>query len=255
MNILQQFFFSLFSFKRIAMFRFQGIGKTIGYVFFLMLLVTIPTGIIFGLDLNKAVKEIHYAVDKKLPDFTFEEASIVSEEKLPVFYEGEDLAIIFDASGELTPADLRRKKNSIAFLKYEAFLYYNGVERTFSYELLKNTAFSKADFVNFLAQLKSLLLIVIPVLFLILYLFSTALKFIGISFLAFVGLLIKVKFRDKLTYKHLWVLSAYAVTLPTILFTFLDVIHVTISFSVFLYWGCAIFVLYLIMKKTPVPKK
>lgn len=56
MNIFKQLFKSLYSPKDIAFYRFQGIGKTILYVFFLTLLSVIPTvyyfsaAVINGLD-------------------------------------------------------------------------------------------------------------------------------------------------------------------------------------------------------------
>ncbi|KGX85346.1 DUF1189 family protein [Pontibacillus marinus] len=89
----------------------------------------------------------------------------------------------------------------------------------------------------------------------LLYLFTTALKFIGVSFLATVGLFIKEIMKKPLQYKHTWTLSAYAVTTPTLLFAILEAFSWQPPFAWLLYWVLAIGYLYLIIRYIPKPKK
>ena len=89
----------------------------------------------------------------------------------------------------------------------------------------------------------------------VLYLFTTSLKFIGVSFLAAIGLVINELMKKNLQYKHTWTLSAYAVTCPTLLFAFLEAFSWQPPFAWFLYWVVAIGYLYLILSYIPKPKK
>ena len=83
----------------------------------------------------------------------------------------------------------------------------------------------------------------------------TGLKFIGVSVLALIGLLLKGKHLTSIHYRHLWGLSSYAVTIPTIFFAITDFLKIMIPFSFLIYWASAILILYLTIKEIPVPKK
>lgn len=99
------------------------------------------------------------------------------------------------------------------------------------------------------AQLPSIL--TIPIF----YLFTTSLKFIGVSFLAVIGLGIITWMKKPLQYKHTWTLSAYAVTCPTIVLAMFESFSLYIPFSWLLYWIIAILYLFLILRYIPKPKK
>ena len=79
-------------------------------------------------------------------------------------------------------------------------------------------------------------------------------KFVGITVLAIVGFILRKKLNLKAPYRILWILSAYAVTLPTILFTFIESLRFNIPFSFTIYWVTAITMLYLILRRIPKPR-
>ncbi|CAG9619323.1 DUF1189 family protein [Sutcliffiella rhizosphaerae] len=167
MSIFLQLIKSLYSPKTMAAFRFQGIGKTILYVFFLVLVTSIPLFISFG---------------------------------------------------------------------------------TNAFDILDNLDESTAD----LDQLM--------VIFIVLgYIYFSGIKFVQISILAMFGLIIKKwTGRHNLQYRHLWLLSAYAVTLPTIIFSLLQAFQIASLGSETLYpiisFTICLFILFLVIKQVKVRK-
>ncbi|QFT89863.1 hypothetical protein FIU87_14460 [Bacillus sp. THAF10] len=168
MNLFSQFIISLYSPKTMATFRFQGIGKTILYIFFLVLVTSIPLFISFGTNA--------FTVTANTEEF--------SETNL------EHLMIVFIVLG---------------------YLYFCGI------------------------------------------------KFVQISMLALVGLLIKSRLkRTNLQYRHTWRLSAYAVTLPTLLFSLLQAFQIEYPYSESLNplisFGLCTLLLFFIIKEIKVKK-
>ncbi|MFB5662064.1 DUF1189 family protein [Alteribacillus sp. HJP-4] len=184
MNIFKKFFKSLYSFRTIGSFRFQGIGKTILYVFFLMFIASIPSSIIF-------------------------------------------------TSTFLDP-DSRQQ-----FINMQ----------------LENVNLPESDASSIMETIEGMLPILIPVGVIGLYLISVALKFIGIFFLSLFGLMIRKTAPQLLSYRQIWMISAYTVTLPTIIIALIDLLPFVIPLSFTIYWIIAFFMLYQVFKHLPKPKE
>ncbi|MDQ0299713.1 hypothetical protein J2S78_002133 [Salibacterium salarium] len=258
MNIIQSFIKSLYSPRYTGRFRFKGIGKTIGYIFFLMFIASIPAAIILTNTIWTGVNQLETALNHdKMPDFEINDEGLQSEnEDVHLSLEGEQgEIIIFDTAGQTTNNELQQNEKVTAFLQEELVFKNNGETQTFPYEQIGGFNVSKEDLNSYISAVDGLLLLVVPVVLLFMYLLSTALKFIGIFSLSVFGLLIKKASPIPLSYRQLWILSAHAVTLPTIAITLLNLLPFQIPWSFSIYWLIAFIWLYLIFTKLPIPKK
>ncbi|RSL34514.1 DUF1189 domain-containing protein [Salibacterium salarium] len=259
MNIIQSFIKSLYSPSYTGRFRFKGIGKTIGYIFFLMFIASIPAAIILTNSIWTGVNQLETALaNDKIPDFEINDEGLQSleNEDVHLSLEGKNgETIIFDTKGETTNIDLQQNKKVTAFLQEELVFKNNGETQTFPYDQIGGFNVSKEDLNSYVSAVDGLLLLVVPVVLLFMYLLSTALKFIGIFSLSVFGLLIKKASPIPLSYRQLWILSAHAVTLPTIALTLLNSLPFQIPWSFSIYWLIAFIWLYLIFTKLPIPKK
>ncbi|WP_158735091.1 DUF1189 domain-containing protein [Alteribacillus sp. YIM 98480] len=254
MNIFQKFIKSLYSPTFIGRFRFQGIGKTIGYVFFLMLLTSIPVSVLFTNTIFSTANKVENALSEEIPDFQLQNGQLHSEQNDPQIYEHENETIVFDATGEITREDIEQEENTTALLREEVVIAEDGTIQTFRYDQAGNIQLSKDDIITFADTLSGLFPILIPVVLVLLYLFSTALKFIGIFALTLFGLLIKKAAPIRLTYRQIWIICAYTVTLPTVISALIDVMPFQLPFAFTLYWAIAFFMLYNVYKNLPKPK-
>ncbi len=255
MNVFKQFYKSLYSPKDMALFRFQGIGKTIGYVFLLMFICSSITAVSIGNDLRKFSAMAIDKIATDLPEFTLNNSELTSELDSPLITENYGFTFIFDTTGELTAEDVFTYTNAIGLLKNEAVFVSETERQRLPYSTFGNLTINKEMLIKSTEQFKTIILILLPIAFIFMYLLQTSFKLIGISFLALIGLIIANQLKRSLPYSAFWILSAYAVTIPTLFFAITDALKIHIPFAIFLYWMTASIVLYLIIVEIPKSKQ
>ncbi|WP_391560211.1 DUF1189 domain-containing protein [Robertmurraya sp.] len=251
MNIFQQLFKSLYSPKDIAITRFQGIGKTILYVFLLTLVSVIPTISYVSSAINNGIETAAHTVDKELPDFSIENGELTADQEEPIYIEDADFTIIFDSTGEVSENDLESYENAFALLQNEFVLIAGGTLDTYDYSTLSDLNITKDSILEVIHSVDGLLAVIIPVLALTIYIFSSGIKFIEITILALFGLFIKNVTSRNLPYRQLWRLSAYSVTLPTIFFTIMEAFQTNVPNGFLINWFVSIIMLYLTVREIP----
>ncbi|WP_338470262.1 DUF1189 domain-containing protein [Niallia sp. XMNu-256] len=249
MNIFKQLIVSLYSPKQISTFRKQGIGKTILYVFLLMFVSLLPTFYLFSTTIINEIENLQDTLNNDLPPFTIENGELISEELTPITINKNDLTILFDSTGTVTSEDAGNTTNSIYILKNEIIYTFAGQSQSMPYSTFTGMTITKDDLIDLTSTLDNILPIFIPILCLVIYLFSTASKLIGISFLALIGLMLKNMLGKDLKYGQLWRLSAYSVTLPTIFFMIMEALKTIVPSGFLIYWFVAIIMLVLVMKE------
>ncbi|MET3699250.1 maltodextrin utilization protein YvdJ [Bacillus oleivorans] len=254
MNIFKQFYRSLFSPGDIASFRMQGIGKTILYVFFLALLSVIPTFYNLQEGITKSIDAVADTIEDDLPDFTIENGTLTSERNEPLILEKYGLTLIFDSSGNTDVNDLDTNEDAIALLKNEFVLVSNGVVDSYPYTLFDVAAISKQDVQALIQSFDSISVIFLPILFVIMYVFSAGIDFLEITILAAIGLILVSSLGKKLKYGQVWRMTAYCITLPTVFFMIMGFLKTTVPGALFIHWGVSIIFLYLAVKEIPESK-
>ena len=254
MNIFSQFIKSFHSPKDVATFRFQGIGKTILYVFFLMFIVSIPIAAKTSLFITNSSTQFSETLANQVPDFEFKNGTLYSDQSIPYIDQQNDFVFIMDSTGEITPRDLTDYKVGFALLQREAVFVDNQIMDTYSYRDFGNINLTKEQISDMINNIDDLLPVLIPIFLFLMYLLFLAMKFIGITVLSVFGTILRNRAGVKLNYKQLWTLSVYAVTLPTVLFALLDSLNIIIPFSFGLYWIIAIAMLHLVIKQIPKPR-
>jgi hypothetical protein len=253
MNIFQQFFKSLYSPPTIAKFRMAKIGRTILYVFLLMLIASIPMLISLTISINSLFQAGDRYIEE-MPEFAITDGVLESDMDEPTINDDEDMTLIFDSTGELSASDVEEYGNVVALLEREMIFVTGGASDRISYQEFGINV-SKAEIESFYNTLDDLSFLIIAVVLAGFYLFNTALKFVGIFALSVIALLIKRKKAPQLSYKQLWVLSAYTVTLPTILMAVLESLGLFIPFSFAVYWIIAVVMMNAVLNHVPAPRQ
>ncbi|CEG27876.1 DUF1189 domain-containing protein [Bacillus sp. B-jedd] len=255
MNIFKQLYKSLYSPRDIAIYRFQGIGKTILYVFLLTFISILPTIYHFSVAINTGLEAAKEIVRDEMPDFKIKNGILETELNMPVTIKRDEFSIIIDPTGSVSQADLADMGNAFGFLKDEFGLAAGGRVQSYSYAMLDSSELSKQDFVDFIAAMDGANYIILPIVFFFVLLVSSAMKFIEVSVLAVMGLMLKNMGGRRLNYGHLWRMSAYSVTISTIFFTIMEAIKTVVPSGFLINWLASAIVLYLAVKETPAPKK
>ncbi|MED3548976.1 DUF1189 domain-containing protein [Cytobacillus praedii] len=251
MNIFKQFIKSLYSPKDIAQYRFQGIGKTILYVFFLTFLSIIPSLIYFSTALINGMDAIQNSVKTELPSFIIENGELQADLDAPKIINKEDFTILFDPTGTVGHKEVSNSNNTIALLKNEALIIAGGQTQSFSYSMVQDFTLTNDDLETLLASVESSLPIITPLIAVVIYIVAAGMKFIEISFLALIGLLIQKLMEVNMQYRHTWRVAAYSVTLPTVFFTIMDSLRTLVPNGAIINWFVALIILLLVIKEIP----
>jgi len=254
MNIFKQFYKSIYSPRDIALFRFQGIGKTILYVFFLTFISILPSIIYLSTSLSTGIDSAKSIIKDEAPEFSIKNGLLSAKTEVPVTINKDDFTIIIDPTGAISDSDVMNEGNAFAMLKDEFVLSSGGRIDTFQYTMLQGTI-TKSSLLDFVEAIGGIKGIIIPVISVFLYLFSSAASFIEVSVLALFGLALKNLLGRKLNYRQLWRMAAYSETLPTLFFTIMSAIKTTVPNSFYINWAVVIIILYLAINEIPKPKK
>ncbi|WP_461202372.1 DUF1189 domain-containing protein [Anoxybacillus sp. TBDG-1] len=246
---------SLYSPVHIARFRFHPIGKAISYVFFLSLIATLPIAIYFTISINKMIGSTHQLLTEELPPFEVVDGVLISNEKEPIELIRPDVTMLLDSTGTLTTDDVARYTNAVAFLKEEFALVANGHVQSYPYSVMQTDRFTNKDVYEFTGKLQSLLPIVISLSFFVLYFFTCTSKFLYVTVLAFIGLIFRGTLNKRGSYRHMWSLSAYSITLATIFFTIMEALQIVVPYAIALDWFVSITILFVSIKELPSVKE
>ncbi|WP_175991024.1 DUF1189 domain-containing protein [Bacillus sp. Marseille-Q1617] len=255
MNVFQQLYKSIYSPRDIVKFRFQGIGKTIRYLFLLALISIIPTAVQFIGFTSTSLSSVKEALVNDLPSFSIEDGSLSSGEGQPLTFEKDGLLIIFDSTGEIKGEDLEVHKDTVAFLKNRLVVINEGNMQTNSYSAFSDLVITKSQIVNVIDSILSLKWILLPVSLLILYLFTSGLMFLKVTIFGWLGVMMANMMKRKLNYRQSWRITAYSVTLSTLFFTLMKSLQTSIAAAPLLDWFVVMVIMYLAIKEIPQPQK
>lgn len=251
MNIFKQFYKSMFSPRDIASFRFQGIGKTILYVFLLSLLSTLPAIYYSSTAIKAAVEATKETINKDLPSFTIENGVLHSDEDQTRIIDKGNFQIVFDPTGKMDQQKVSKTDDTLAILKDEVVLSAAGESNSIPYTMFAQDTITKQDINDLLGKSDSALAIIIPLLSLTIYLFTCALAFIEISILAWIGMMLKNAAGKNLQYRHLSRMTAYSITLPTVFFLIMSILQTNVPFGFLINWFVCLTILLLAIKEVP----
>ncbi|MCU9613888.1 DUF1189 domain-containing protein [Caldibacillus lycopersici] len=251
MNIFKQFYKSLYSPKDMVNFRNQKMGKTIGYLFFLSLIATLPIFIITATIISNGIDRVENTLMNDLPEFEIQDGTLVSNSNEPIHVQKDDFSIIFDSTGTITVNDALNEANTLSILKNDVAINLEGQTDSFTYSFLELDSLTKDQLADIVQSVDSFIPVINIVIFILFYLFQAASSFIKVTILALIGLIIKNSLKETLTYGQSWKLSAYAITLPTLFFTIMEALQVTVPLGGMINWAVMVIMLFLVIKEIP----
>ncbi|MCP6681029.1 DUF1189 domain-containing protein [Bacillus nakamurai] len=250
MNIFTALFKSTYSPRDIAKTRFQGIGKAILYVFLLSLLFTLPSAYYLCSGTVNSMNGFKTVLEKDFPDFTISNGELKTKAAVPKESEANGFVMVFDPTDAYGTKQIEAKQNAIGILKNKMVLAIDGQATEMNYSLMP-ADLTKKEIMSALNQNKTMIVTVLSIL---LYIITSAGKFIEVSFLAVIGLFLKNAQRKTLNYQQLWKLSAYSITLSTIFFTIMRALVITVPSEFIVNWFVNFIILFLVLKEIPSKK-
>ncbi|WP_166805917.1 DUF1189 domain-containing protein [Jeotgalibacillus sp. R-1-5s-1] len=255
MNIFKQFYKSLYSPKDISRFRFQGIGKTILYLFILAFISSIPAMIqIISLG-NTVFNEGEEILSNQMPAFEVTNGTLQTETNEEVTIRNSGFTIIVDGTGEMTSEDIEGTVNTAALLRDGVAVSAGAGVQEYPYSSFTGFTFSNEGLSSLLSSIEGAKVIIYAFIFLFIYIIGAGLLFIKTLFFAWIGTIMAKSSERRLVYRQSFRLAAYSSTLPVTFFLITDIVGSVIPFATLINWFVTTMVLYLAIKEIPQPKK
>ena len=256
MNIFAQLVKSLYSPKDIAKYRFQGIGKTIFYVFFLTFIMILPLATYTTMAALTNVSEFSTTLKTDIPPFEIKDGTLYSDAETPQRIDKDDFTIQFDSTGTLNASDLNNSSDvTVGLLKNKAVLVVNGQAQELEYSLIPGLNLNNESASEYIENAKASLYLVIALVILVMYVMTAALQFLEVTLLAYFGGLFAAILGRRINFGQQWRLAAYSFTLSVVFFTFMEFIQVPVVGDFYVKWFISLMMLYMAIKELPVPKK
>ncbi|GAE24750.1 hypothetical protein JCM9140_702 [Halalkalibacter wakoensis JCM 9140] len=252
MNFWEWFFKSFYSKKVIAYSRFRPITTTIAYVLFIIFIASIPYFISFNASTVTSIQQLERMLEYNSPNFHLKDGALVWEANEPyLLTEFSEGFFLIDPSASFKEEELLTMNEGIALLQNEFLFISDGQTQSVSYAVLGLQELSKEELIERVNQLQSFLPILLIIITALLYVGLAGLAYLGITILAYLALLVKGK--RKLEYRHMWIITAHALTMPVILLYWMDTLILSIPFSAFA--ASTFLIVFLAIRSIPLPKK
>ncbi|MFB1080657.1 DUF1189 domain-containing protein [Jeotgalibacillus sp. JSM ZJ347] len=255
MNIFKQLFKSLYSPKDIARFRFQGIGKTILFVFLLCLLSIIPAIIQVSVIGEGLFAEGEELLLNELPSFEVQNGELQTEGSSAAEASSNGITFYVDGSNEMTSEALSNEDPAVAFLSDRLAVATGGSVQEYQYDTFEGFDISSEGIASLLSSLEGAKFIIYFFILAFIFILVAGLLFIKATIFGWAGTKLASSADRKLTYRHSFRMAAYSSALPAVFFLIADLAGSVIPFATLLNWFVTGLMLYLSIKEIPKPKK
>ncbi|WP_416827242.1 DUF1189 domain-containing protein [Ectobacillus polymachus] len=254
MPLFSQLFKSLYSPKEMARFRFQKIGKTILYILLLAILMTIPEMI----QADRFVKEQFITLQdyfqKDVPNFSIENGTLKADSQNRVKKVENDYTFLFDPNGietSISPSET----NGLYLLKDRFVMISNGQKQSYTYSSMSQSSITKTEILDFFTYLKSIYPIAILIIGISLCFINSFTSFFGVTLLAFIGTVLSKQMNRRLSYKQIWTLTTYSITIPTIFFMIMKYLRIAVLSPLLIFTLVTLVLLYITVREVPTTTK
>lgn len=235
MSFFSRIYYSMAGFGKYRYFLRQSTGKAVVY----LLLITLILGVISFIpvvnEYNKIVDELIANFDSKIPDFKFANGKLEVSSNMPIIIDDGGANIIIDTSPNAEEAILDNY-DTVMLITSDKIIQKNYVDKTVTNLSALQGIVLTRDSVRQVLPLMKPLGIIIFILGGIFYIFG---KFISALFVSLIGLVINSARNTKLSYRSIFKISVYSMTLPLLLGTFLSLLPVGIPFLWLLFYVIA----------------
>lgn len=246
MNIFKEMVLSVYSYKSYKEFLKNKKGKVFGFALMLMLLYFLVK---IGIPCAESLitENIAAEIEESVPDFWLKHGKLEVEESF-VYNEGNtyihiDTEDFFHNNAKTR--ELLRDYTSVILMDSEKAIVKDGDEIGEFYFSELDFDFSKDD----LMRWASVIYIGVVLFMVIAYLFMTALFFLGVLFVALMGMIAASCMNYKLTFGQLYLLGIYSRTLPLLIKAAVSFLPIDIPFFFIINFGLSLFIIIMAIQK------
>lgn len=214
MDFFRRFFWSIMRPAAYRGFAYQSTGKALGYLAWLVLLISIPTFIYIYIDMSPGTTKLANQIRHSWPDFTLTRGRLEVNAPMPVIIDNGDGSLtIIDTRGRDYPSIVQTYPSANYVITQDHIFQRRGDQsRVIDFMSLKFLTFTKETLIFCMDHFAWLAGVTIIAAFPLLYIFKLLEAALAALFMLLLGLIIGTH----LEYSHFFRISIYALTIPLI---------------------------------------
>jgi hypothetical protein len=223
-GLFKCFIYSITSFDKYRLFLRQSTGKAVGYLILFTLLLSIGLYVPTYFGVIGIIDEASVYITDKIPDFTLADGKLEINADMPIIIDSDDLPIIIDT----TPGAEDRLINqydSVILITGDKIIQKNYVNRQdIPLSLYQGITMTKDDLIDAIPLIKPFMIIG----FIFAGIFFVIGKFISALVVSLIGLIANSSLKTNLSYRSIFKISIFSMTLPLIICTLLNILAINV---------------------------
>ncbi|MGE5613791.1 MAG: DUF1189 domain-containing protein [Bacillota bacterium] len=243
LGFFSRFFYSIASFEKYRLFLRQSTGKAMVYLLLVSLFFSLVVYIPGMIEYNNMIDDLAGNFNTIVPDFKLENGRLEVEGEMPVILSDGNYAIIIDTSPNADERVLDEYDTAM-LITSDRIIQKNFVDKTtIDLDVFEGLVITRDSVRRVLPVMKPLGIIT----FIFAMLFFICLKYINALIISLIGVIINAYKHTGLSYRSIFKLSVYSMTLPLLVFTILDLAPVNIPLKWIPYYLTAAIYLYCVI--------
>ena len=224
MGFFSRIYYSIVSFDKYRYFLRQRTGKAVIYLLLISLVIGIINFIPAINEYNKIIDSLIANFDSKVPEFEFANGKLAVSGNMPIIIDDSGATIIIDTSPGAEEVILE-DYDTVILITSDKIIQKNYVDKTVTnLNTMQGVVLTKDSIKQTLPIMKPLGIFI----FIFGGIFFICGKFISALIISLIGLTINSIKKTNLSYRSVFKLSIYSLTLPLLLCTVLDLLSVQI---------------------------
>lgn len=235
LGFFSRIYYSIAGFTKYRYFLRQGTGKAVVYLLLIALVLAVITFIPAVNDYNKIIDELVANFDSKIPDFTLSNGKLEVSGNMPIIIDNGGVNIIIDTSPN-AEEEILDHYDTVLLITSDKIIQKNYVDKTVTnLSKLQGLVLSRDSIKQSLPIMKPLGIFI----FVFAGIFFVCGKFISALIVSLIGLIINSARHTRLSYRSIFKISIYSLTLPLLLCTLLGLLPVRVPFLDLLFYVIA----------------
>ena len=250
MHSIKQFIDSLYSVQNMAKYRKQNLFQAFVFIILLNFIASIPTFFQTQDTINEIQRELIPQLRKVLPEFQIENGLLTTEQIEERIISTDKITI--KLSPEQTEADTPMKTTlpELEILKDKVVLKIENQYFEAKYEDMALT-FTKDNLISIMDVFEQNVYLIQGLYLFLFFISHLIMLIVQIFLVSFLGYILVKQEKYIVSYQEIWSVSPCALVIPTVFFTIMNLLHLTVPFGTFVFWGSAICIIYQIIKEFP----
>lgn len=225
-NIFTRFYYSITSFDKYRLFLRQGTGKAVAYLLLLSALLALVIFIPAGIQYDKITDDIIANFDTVIPDFTLANGRLQVTGDMPITIDEGVYPIVIDTSPDAEQKILA-KYDIVMLITSDKLIQKNYVDKTVtSFNAFQGMELTRDNIAQTLPIMKPIGVFI----FILLGIGFVCGKFISALIISLIGRIINSFMKTNLSFRSLFKISIYSMTLPLLLCTIPGLFSIRIPF-------------------------